>query len=335
MGNRTALITGITGQDGSYTAELLLLKGYKVFGTTRNASLAKTNLTPGLLGQIELLEWNVGDQQRITEILGSCRPQELYNFAACSYGSAMYDDPVEISEVNGLAVVRILEAIRRIDRSIRFCQASSREIFGADSESPQSEQTPPNPRSPYGAAKLFADSMVRIYRRHYGIFACSAVLFNHESPRRGLQFVTRKIACEAARIRMGFAKSLSLGNLEARRDWGFAGDYVRAMWLMLQQPGPDNFVLASGQTYSVREFCEYAFEYLGLDYRNYVEQDSAAYRPAEASLLVGNCLKAKRQLGWEPSVGFRDLVCMMVESEIQSLREKSSSMKGNGFVQKS
>jgi GDPmannose 4,6-dehydratase len=335
MESKTALITGISGQDGSYTAEMLLRKGYRVFGTTRDVSRASAGLIPGLLGQIELLEWNALDQQRITEILSFCRLQELYNFTACSYGSGMYDDPLEISEVNGLAVVRILEAICKTDRSIRFCQASSREIFGAESESPQSEQTPLNPRSPYGAAKLFADSMVRIYRKHYGIFACSAILFNHESPRRGVDFVTRKIAREAARIKMGLAKRLSLGNLEARRDWGFAGDYVRAMWSMLQQSQPNDFVLASGETHSVREFCECAFEYLGMDYRNYVEQDISVYRPAEPSLLVGNSSKAKRQLGWEPSVGFRDLVCMMVESEVQSLRENSDPIEGKNFVQKS
>ncbi len=335
MTNKTALITGITGQDGSYSAELLLLKGYRVVGTARDTRKAAAGLLPGLSGNIELFEWNLLNQFRIIEILELCRPKELYNFAACSHGSGMYDDPVEIGEVNGLAVARILEAILKTDRGIRFCQASSREIFGAESESPQSEQTPANPRSPYGAAKLFADSMVRIYRRHYGLFACSAILFNHESPRRGLDFVTRKIAREAARIKLGLAKELRLGNLEAQRDWGFAGDFVRAMWLMLQQSQPDDYVLASGEAQSVRKFCEYAFEYLGLDYRNYVQQDAAAYRPAEQSLLIGNISKAKLQLGWEPSVGFRELVCMMVESELQALSEESSALEGKNVVQES
>jgi len=332
---KTALITGMAGQDGSYLAELLLAKGYRVAGTTRDARRASTNLVAGLSGKVELLEWNVLDERKAAEILSLCRPQEVYNFAACSFGSGMYDDPVEIGEVNGLAVLRILEAIRITDQDIRFCQASSREIFGAESESPQSEQTPANPRSPYGAAKLYADSIVRIYRRHYGLFACSAILFNHESPRRGLDFVTRKIAREAAKIKLGLASELRLGNLEARRDWGFAGDYVRGMWLMLQQPHADDYVLASGETHSVREFCECAFGYFRLDYKNYVQEDAAAYRPSERTLLVGNISKAKHALGWEPTVGFRELVHMMVEAELQALSEKLSVIEAEKSVQES
>jgi GDPmannose 4,6-dehydratase len=332
---KTALITGITGQDGSYLAELLLVRGYKVVGTTRDARRASADLAAGLSGKVELLEWNMLDERQMAELLALCRPQELYNFAACSFGSGMYDDPAEIGEVNGLAVTRILEAIRKTDRGIRFCQASSREIFGAESESPQSEQTPANPRSPYGAAKLYADSMVRIYRRHYGLFSCSAILFNHESPRRGLDFVTRKIAHEAARIKLGLASQLRLGNLEARRDWGFAGDYVRGMWLMLQQPHVDDYVLASGETHSVRELCECAFGYLGLDYKNYVQEDAAAYRPSEPTLLVGNISKARHALGWEPTVGFRELVNMMVEAELQVLSEKLRVIEAENSVQES
>lgn len=333
MSNKTALITGITGQDGSYLAELLLLKGYRVVGTTRDARKASTELVVDLLGKIELVEWDVLDQRKITDILAAYRPHEVYNFAAYTFGSAMFDDPVEIGQVNGLAVARLLDAILKTNKGIHFCQASSREIFGAESESPQSERTPVDPRSPYGAAKLYADSMVRIYRRHYGVFACSAILFNHESPRRGLGFVTRKIAHEAARIKLGLARELRLGNLEARRDWGFAGDYVHAMWLMLQQPQADDYVLASGETRSVREFCQFAFEYLGLDHRDYVQEDAAAYRPSETTLLVGNISKVRQELGWEPSVGFRKLVCMMVEAELQMLSENLSRIEGKTVVQ--
>ena len=245
----------------------------------------------------------------------------------------MYDDPVGIGEVNGLAVARILEAIRETGVSMRFCQASSREIFGAASESPQSEDTPANPRSPYGAAKVYSDSMVRIYRRHYGLFACSAILFNHESPRRGMDFVTRKIAHVATRIKLGLARELRLGNLDARRDWGFAGDYVRGMWLMLQQSQADDYVLASGEAKSVREFCECAFRYVGLDYRDYVREDADAYRPSEPTVLVGNFSKAKKVLGWEPDVSFRELVHKMVESDLQMLSEKPHVIEGENNVQ--
>ncbi len=237
----------------------------------------------------------------------------------------MFDDPVNIGEINGLAVTRILEAIRVVDPKIRFCQASSREIFGEAAESPQTENTAHFPRSPYGAAKLYADSMVRIYRQHYGVFACSAILFNHESPRRGLGFVTRKITSEAAKIKIGLATELHLGNLDTLRDWGFAGDYVYAMWLMLQQPGPDDYVLATGVTHSVRDFCECAFGYLGLDYRDHVKVDSSNYRPSEPVLLVGNAEKAKQVLNWEPKVGFREMVDMMVEADLQILSVTSSS----------
>lgn len=333
MAIETALITGITGQDGSYLAELLLAKGYRVVGSTRDARRASADLVAGLSGKVELLEWNMLDEQRMAQLLTLCRPQELYNFAACSFGSGMYDDPVEIAELNGLAVARILEAIRKTDRSIRFCQASSREVFGAESESPQSERTPANPRSPYGAAKLYADSMVRIHRRHYGLFACSAILFNHESPRRGLDFVTRKITHEVARIKLGLASRVCLGNLESRRDWGFAGDYVRGMWLILQQEQADDYVLASGETHSVREFCEYAFSYVGLNYRDYVQEDAAAYRPSEPTLLVGNISKAKHVLGWELRVGFRELVHMMVEADLKMLSENFSVIEAENSAQ--
>ena len=314
----TALITGIFGQDGMYLAELLLSKGYRVVGTTRNLQGYSGSLPPTLKG-VELVEWDMLNQKRMLETLRYYRPSELYNFAAYSSGAAMFDASVDMGEVNGLAVTRILEAIREVDVSIRFCQASSREIFGEAIESPQTELTATNPRSPYGAAKLYADNMIRIYRRQYGLFACSAILFNHESPRRGLGFVTRKITSEATKIKLGLAKELHLGNLDARRDWGFAGDYVRAMWLMLQQPQAEDFVLATGQTHSVRDLCEMAFGHLGLDYRNYVREDATAFRPNEPVQLVGNAAKAKDQLGWDNEIGFREMVGMMVDADLKLL----------------
>lgn len=316
---KTALITGVTGQDGLHLAELLLEKNYRIIGSVRDVQKAVTKLPDRLTAKIELIEWDMLDQRKILDILPHYRPTELYNFAAYSSGAGMYDDPVEIGEVNGLAVTRILEAIRAVDVKIRFCQASSREIFGEAVESPQSELTPANPRSPYGAAKLYADAMIRIYRRHYGLFACSAILYNHESPRRGLAFVTRKITREAAKIKLGLAKELHLGNLDARRDWGFAGDTVHAMWLMLQHESADDYVVATGETHSVREFCECAFGYLGLDYKDYVREDVSAYRPVEPAILVGNADKAKTVLGWVPKVGFNELVHMMVDADMQQL----------------
>lgn len=321
----TALVTGITGQDGSYLAELLIANGYRVIGATRDVRKAASGLGPGRAAQIDLVEWDMLDQQRMVQVLASRRPQEIYNFAGYTSGSGMFDDPVGIGEINGLAVARMLEAIREVDANIRFCQASSREIFGAALESPQSEVTPVNPRSPYGAAKLYADSMIRIFRRHHGLFACSAILFNHESPRRGLEFVTRKIARAAARIKLGLEREFHLGNLDTRRDWGFAGDYVRAMWLMLQQPQPEDLVVATGQAHSVREFCECAFSHLGLDYRDYVREDAASYRPSEPALLVGDTGRARDLLGWAPQVGFRALVTMMVDAELETLANQAES----------
>lgn len=315
----TALITGITGQDGSYLAELLLAKGYRVIGTTRDVYKSAQSLPLSLSGKVELIGWDMLDQEGIANILSQYQPAVLYNFASYSSGSGMFDDPVGMGEINGLAVARILEAIRKIDPHIRFCQASSREIFGAAQESPQSEKTPCNPRSPYGAAKLYADSMIRIFRQHYGLFVCSAILFNHESPRRGVEFVTRKITREAAKIKAGQSNELCLGNLDTMRDWGFAGDFVRAMWLMLQQPVADDYVVATGEVHSVREFCDCAFSHLGLDYRDYVREDSASYRPSEPALLVGDIRKARKFLDWEPQVSFRELVTMMVDADLRTL----------------
>ena len=315
-----ALITGITGQDGSYLAELLLAKDYQVIGVVRNLEKAKKSVFTTFKNRLEVVEWDMLDQHSIVDILKKYQPTEIYNFAAYSSGVGMFEDPVGIGEINGLAVTRILEAIRKIDINIRFCQASSREIFGEAIESPQTECTSVNPRSPYGSAKLYADSMVRIYRERYNMFVCSAILFNHESPRRGMGFVTRKITHEAARIKLGLSKELHLGNLDSHRDWGYSGDYVRAMWLMLQHNHADDYVVATGQTHSVREFCECAFGYLDLDYRTYIREDASAYRPVEAAVLVGDAAKARSVLGWKPKVSFNELVRMMVDVDMQALK---------------
>lgn len=321
----SALITGITGQDGQYLAELLLGKNYRIIGATRDAKNAAKKLPQQLVAAIELVEWDMLDQKGMQDILSYHRPEELYNFAAYSTGMGMYDDPVGMGEVNGLAVARILEAIRAVDTNIRFCQASSREIFGEARVEPQNEATKVNPRSPYGAAKLYADAMIRIYREHYGIFACAAILYNHESPRRGVSFVTRKITHEAARIKSGLSKGLRLGNLEARRDWGFAGDTVNAMWLMLQHANADDYIVATGETHTVREFCECAFGYLGLDYRAYVCEETSSFRPSEPVTLVGDASKARTVLGWKPKVGFTEMVKMMVDADMRALENSSYS----------
>lgn len=318
----TVLITGITGQDGSYLAELLLVKGYRIIGAVRNSQNAKESLPMALKNSIELITWDMLDQHRMVEVLAEYHMSDIYNFAAYSSGAGMFDDPAGMGEVNGLAVARILEAIREVDTKIRFCQASSREIFGEAAESPQTESTPTNPRSPYGAAKLYADSMIRIYRQRYNLFACAAILFNHESPRRGVDFVTRRITQAAAKIKLGLAKELHIGNIDAQRDWGFAGDYVRAMWLMLQQERADDYVVATGKAHSVRDFCEIAFSRLGLDYHDYVREDALAYRPIEPALLVGCAAKANRKLSWKPEIEFRELVHMMVDADLRNLSEK-------------
>ncbi|PPC95365.1 MAG: GDP-mannose 4,6-dehydratase [Methylotenera sp.] len=316
---RIALITGVSGQDGSYLAELLIAKDYAVVGVVRNIQHAKNKKLP-ILNQVTLVEWDFINQEVITNLLREHHPSEIYNLAAFSSGAGMFDKPVEIAEINGLAVAKLLEAIRTVDIKIRFCQASSREVFGEAQASPQSELTPCKPRSPYGAAKLYADSMIRIYRERYNMFACSAILFNHESPRRGIEFVTRKITHEAARIKLGFSSELLLGNLDTVRDWGFAGDTVNAMWLMLQYSHPDDYIVATGETHTVRQFCECAFSYLGLNYQDYVREDAVSYRPSESAILVGDSTKAKFQLGWNPRIKFNALVKMMVDADMQSLR---------------
>jgi GDPmannose 4,6-dehydratase len=318
-----ALVTGVEGQDGSYMAQLLSARGWQVIGTTRRAEPRRAAELRDR--GVELIEWDLLDQNRLEDLLRTGRPSEVYNFAAYSTGSGMYDEPLAIAEVNGLAVTRILEAIRAVDPTIRFCQASSSEMFGQPLESPQREETPFNPRSPYGAAKLYGHNMIGIYRSRFGMFACSAILFNHESPSRTLDFVTRKVSHAAAAIKLGLAADLSLGNLDARRDWGFAGDTVRAMQLMLQADEADDYVVATGSTHSVRDLCEVAFAHAGLDYRDYVRVSAADFRPVEARQLVGDPAKAKRRLGWEPTVGFTELVQMMVEADLDRLRRDADN----------
>ena len=313
------LITGVAGQDGIYLAEFMIANGFNVVGTVRNIKRAEEALPQFLLGKIKLVAWDLLDQHRFCEILREHQPVEVYNFAAYSSGVGMYDDPVNIADVNGLAVVRILEAIREVNQKIRFCQASSREVFGEAMESPQTELTSCNPRSPYGAAKLYADHMIKIYCHRYNMFACSAILFNHESPLRRVEFVTRKITHEAVRIKLGFSKELRIGNLDTCRDWGYAGDYVKAMWMMLQQEKPDSYIIATGQAHSVRDWCDLTFSFLGMDYKDYVIEDEILYRPTEPCILVGSPEKALSILGWKPSLEFKGLVRMMVDSDLKLL----------------
>lgn len=301
-------------------AELLQQKGYRVIGLVRNTETAEQKLNDFSVKVAELIAWDMLHQEALETLLAEYKPDEVYNFAAYSSGSGMYDEPVNMGEINGLAVTRILEAIRKVNTKIKFCQASSSELFGEAEESPQSETTRFNPRSPYGAAKLYAHSMINIYRKKHGLFASSAILFNHESPRRGMGFVTRKITHEAAKIKLGLATELLLGNLDARRDWGFAGDYVFAMWKMLQHNRADDYVISSGQTHSVRELCETAFSHLGLDYRDYVRESRDAFRQAEKVELVGNSARARTELGWQPEVDFTTLITMMVDADLKQLR---------------
>ena len=316
----TALITGITGQDGSYMAELLLYKGYRVVGVVRDINNSSEFPVPVLDGNIELVSSDMLDQKRFIEILEEYRPEEIYNFAAYSSGSGMFNNPAGIGEINGLALSHILEAIRTVDKSIRFCQASSSEMFGDACNSPQSEETPFKPRAPYGAAKLYAHSMIGIYRQHYGLFGCSAILFNHESPRRGLNFVTRKITYEAAKIKLGLSSKLYLGNLDSYRDWGFAGDYVRAMWMMLQHQTADDYVVSTNKIHSVRNLCEIVFNYLGLNYNDYVQVNKKICRSAENVQLVGDSTKIRAELNWSPEVEFEEMLSLMVDSDLELLR---------------
>jgi GDPmannose 4,6-dehydratase len=313
---RRALITGITGQDGSYLAEFLLEKGYHVYGMVRRSSTESFERIAHLRDRIEIREGDLLDQLSLIMLLRDIDPREVYNLAAMSFVPTSWEQPILTSEATALGVTRMLEAIRVVDRSIKFYQASSSEMFGKVRESPQDEKTPFYPRSPYGVAKVYGHYITVNYRESYGLFAVSGILFNHESPRRGRQFVTRKVTHGAARIKLGLAPDLKLGNLEAKRDWGFAGDYVEAMWLMLQQPTPDDFVIATGETHSVRELCEVAFARVGLDWERYVVVDKTQVRPAEVDFLIGDAGKARRILGWTPKVSFRNLVEMMVDADV-------------------
>jgi GDPmannose 4,6-dehydratase len=319
----SALITGLAGQDGSYLAELLLAKGYRIVGAVRDVARARAALPASIRDRVELAPLDLHDPRLVSALLARHRPAEVYNLAGYSSGAGMFDDAAAIGLVNGIAVTHILDAIRETDPHVRFCQASSSEMFGETTESPQSEGSPMRPRSPYGAAKLYAHAMVGVYRKRYGLHACSAILFNHESPRRALGFVTRKVAHGAAMVAMGLARELRLGNLEARRDWGFAGDAMRAMWLALQAPAPDDYVIATGEAHSVRDLCEVAFGHVGLDYRAHVREDAGDFRPAEAVPLVGNPAKATALLGWTPEVSFQELVTKMVDSDLDALRERA------------
>ena len=316
----TALVTGVTGQDGSYLAEFLLEQGYTVVGMVRRTSTVNFDRMQHIQDKIEIVQGDLLDQMSLISILQEYRPQEVFNLAAQSFVPTSFTQPVLTGEFTALGVTRMLEAIRIVDPTIRFYQASSSEMFGKVQEVPQRETTPLYPRSPYGVAKVYGHWLTINYRESYDIYACSGILFNHESPRRGLEFVTHKITHAAAKIKLGLANELRLGNLEAQRDWGYAGDYVRAMWLMLQQDQPDDFVIATGETHSVREFCEEAFGYLDLDWQEFVVQDERFYRPAEVDLLVGDPSKARSILGWEPTVDFRHLVRLMVQADLDALQ---------------
>ena len=320
MTQRRALITGITGQDGSYLAEFLLEKGYKVYGMVRRSSADRFERIAHLEDRVELREGDVLDQLSIITLLHAIEPHEIYNLAAQSFVPTSWEQPILTSEATALGVTRMLEAIRVVDRSIRFYQASSSEMFGKVRESPQNERTPFYPRSPYGVAKVYGHYITVNYRESYGLYAVSGILFNHESPRRGRQFVTRKVSHGVARIKLGLANDLRLGNLDAKRDWGYAGDYVEAMWMMLQQPAADDYVIATGETHTVRELCEVAFARVGLDWRKHVVVDPAHVRPAEVDLLIGDASKARATLGWHQKVSFKELVEMMVDADIQALR---------------
>lgn len=315
-----ALITGITGQDGSYMAELLLGNGYEVYGVVRRSSIKKFDRIEGVLHRIELIEGDLTDQCSLDTAVQAVQPDEVYNLAAQSFVPVSWNQPVLTGDVTGLGVIRILEAIRKYRPHAKFLQASSSEMFGKVRETPQTERTPFYPRSPYGIAKVFGHYTTVNYRESYNLFACSAIGFNHESPRRGLEFVTRKVTHQVARIRRGLAKNLVMGNLDAKRDWGFAGDYVRAMWMMLQQPKPEDYVLATGVTHSVRELLEVAFAAVGLNWENYVETDPKFIRPAEVDFLCGDATKAWKKLGWQPEVSFEELVKMMVEADLEAVQ---------------
>ncbi len=315
--DKRALITGVTGQDGSYLAEFLLEQGYRVFGMVRRSSTEQFERLESMRGRLELVHGDLLDGSSLVRVLADVRPDEVYNLGAQSFVPTSWQEPVLTAEFTGIGVTRLLEALRGTCPEARFYQASSSEMFGKVRESPQNERTPFHPRSPYGVAKVYGHFITVNYRESYDLFACSGILFNHESPRRGREFVTRKISHAAASIKSGRQKELRIGNLDARRDWGFAGDYVRAMWLMLQEDAPDDFVVATGESHTVGECIEVAFDHVGLDWREFVVQDERFIRPAEVDLLVGDASKARTRLGWEATVRFDELVRMMVDADLQ------------------
>jgi GDPmannose 4,6-dehydratase len=315
----TAIITGITGQDGSYLAELLLSKGYRVVGMIRRSSVVTFERIQHIQDLVEIIQGDLHDQSSLMDLMETYKPDEVYNLAAQSFVPTSWNQPVLTGEVTALGVTRMLEAIRLLSPKTRFYQASSSEMFGKVCEVPQRETTPFYPRSPYGVAKVYGHWITVNYRESYDLFAVSGILFNHESPRRGTEFVTRKITNGAVRIKLGLAKELRLGNLDAQRDWGFAGDYVEAMWRMIQNDHPEDFVVGTGTTHTVREFCEKTFSYLGLDYMDHVVQDQRFYRPAEVDLLIADASKVRQKLGWEPEVDFDGLAQMMVDSDLKRL----------------
>jgi GDPmannose 4,6-dehydratase len=325
--SKRAIITGITGQDGSYLAELLLDNGYDVVGVVRRSSAPNLWRIDHLLDRIALRPGDLLDQLSITRIIEDVRPHEFYNLAAMSFVPASWDQPMLTGEFNSLGVTRVLEAIRQVDSKIKLYQASSSEMFGKVREVPQTERTPFYPRSPYGVSKVFGHYITVNYRESYDLFAVSGILFNHESPRRGLEFVTRKVSDAVARIKLGRADSLSLGNLDAHRDWGFAGDYIRAMWMMLQQSDPDDYVIATGISHSVRDLVQIAFDRVGLDWQKYVRTDPKLLRPAEVDHLIGDSSKARRLLGWLPSVDFKGLIEMMVDADLERLAQQAAGAR--------
>ena len=315
----TAIVTGITGQDGSYLAEFLLAKGYDVVGMVRRSSTVTFQRIKHIQDDITIIQGDLHDQSSLVDVIERCRPDEVYNLAAQSFVPTSWNQPVLTGEVTALGVTRLLEAIRLINPQTRFYQASSSEMFGKVREVPQSESTPFYPRSPYGVAKVYAHWITVNYRESYDLYAVSGILFNHESPKRGLEFVTRKISYGVARIKLGLTKELRLGNLESRRDWGYAGDYVEGMWLMLQRGTPEDFVIGTGVTHTVRELCDLAFSHVGLDFNDFVVQDPRFYRPAEIDLLVAEPSKAVKDLEWLPKIGFEELIHMMVDADLKRL----------------
>lgn len=322
---KKALITGITGQDGSYLADFLLSQGYEVYGMVRRTSTVRYERIQHIQHQLHLMQGDMGDLSSLITVISTVEPDEIYNLAAQSFVPTSWNQPVFTGDITGLGVTRILDAVRTVNPKIKFYQASSSEMFGKVREVPQTEDTPFYPRSPYGVAKVYGHWITVNYRESYDLFSCSGILFNHESPRRGLEFVTRKATYNAAKIKLGLADEIRIGNTDAKRDWGFAGDYVRAMWMMLQQDEPDDYVIATGETHSVERLLEVAFDFVGLNWRDHAVQDPQFMRPAEVDLLVGDYSKAGRTLGWEPEVKFEQLIGMMVEADLKKLRDDPHS----------